>query len=321
MVNATDTGADGQAGKKVDEIPFPGNVTADGGLIENYRDPARLTAPEDEKPADIYVAGKPRRRAPEPGPDLTIDGREFTVESVDEQTWRITVPIANVGADQSPATTAALLDVTDEQQHRLTTFDVPALDVNEYTILTYDWDTSMVSAGRYELQAVVDPHDEIQESTETNNASPTAEITVAKPPTSDTYLSDLQWVDATIGWGEIGLDESVEGNPITIGGTTYEKGIGTHARSEITYNLGENMSRFVSDVGVDDEVEGDGSVGFKVVGDGETLAETDVLTGSGGATHLDVDVSGVDTLTLVVTDGGNGIDSDHADWAAARVLT
>lgn len=140
-----------------------------------------------------------------------------------------------------------------------------------------------------------------------------------EPPTGDTHLSNHQWVSATIGWGEIGLDESVGNNPLTIGGTTYEQGIGTHSRSEIRYYLAGNMSQFVADVGVDDEVGDRGSVRFRVLGDGEVLTETDVLTGGTGSVHLDVDISGVELLTLVVTTEGTDY-YDHADWAAAQVL-
>jgi alpha-glucosidase len=59
---------------------------------------------------------------------------------------------------------------------------------------------------------------------------------------------------------------------------------------------------------------------FRVLGDGEILTETDMLTGSMDSVHLDVDTSGVDLLDLVVTNGGDGINYDHADWAAAQVL-
>lgn len=141
------------------------------------------------------------------------------------------------------------------------------------------------------------------------------------PPVGDTYLSDHEWMDATIGWGEIGLDESVEANTLTIGGETYQKGIGTHAESRIDYYLGGNVSRFIADVGIDDEIDNDeASVRFRVVGDGETLTETNEVDDDMDPVPLDVDVSGIDVLTLVVTDAGNGINYDHADWAIAQVI-
>ncbi|MEV6412601.1 NPCBM/NEW2 domain-containing protein [Kribbella sp. NPDC051718] len=37
------------------------------------------------------------------------------------------------------------------------------------------------------------------------------------------------------------------------------------------------------------------------------------------ATHLDLEVSGVKRLTLSTTDGGNGKNSDHADWGTASL--
>ncbi|UHQ98829.1 NPCBM/NEW2 domain-containing protein (plasmid) [Natrinema zhouii] len=141
------------------------------------------------------------------------------------------------------------------------------------------------------------------------------------PPTGDTYLSDHEWTTATIGWGSIGLDESVDGNTLSIGGETYEKGIGIHAESEIVYYLNGNVSQFVTDVGIDDEVGDEGNVKFRVLGDDEVLIETDVLTGEDSAVSLDVDISGVDVLELVVTEGTDGtVDYDHANWADARVF-
>ena len=43
------------------------------------------------------------------------------------------------------------------------------------------------------------------------------------------------------------------------------------------------------------------------------------MTGSSATKTIDVSVAGAQTLRLVVTDGGDGIASDHADWALARV--
>jgi alpha-galactosidase len=39
-----------------------------------------------------------------------------------------------------------------------------------------------------------------------------------------------------------------------------------------------------------------------------------------GAVPIDLDVTGRGALRLVVGDGGNGVDYDHADWADARLL-
>src|SRR5699024_6983907 len=56
-----------------------------------------------------------------------------------------------------------------------------------------------------------------------------------------------------------------------------------------------------------------------VWGDDQKLAETDVMTFEDPAQELEVDVTGVDVLRLVVTDGGDGNGDDHANWADAQV--
>ena len=146
------------------------------------------------------------------------------------------------------------------------------------------------------------------------------------PPSASgtaTYLSDLKAITATAGWGTIRRDASVYGRPLTIGGVRYAKGIGTHAVSDIRYDLGRLCSRFQAVVGVDDEVTR-GSIRFRVFGDGTLLYDSDPaaggnVTGAHPGLAVSVDVSGRQQLRLYVTDGGDGIGSDHADWADARV--
>jgi alpha-glucosidase len=60
-------------------------------------------------------------------------------------------------------------------------------------------------------------------------------------------------------------------------------------------------------------------VAFEVIGDGAVLARTGVLTRADPAQPIDVDVTGVETLTLRVTDGGDGINYDHGDWGDAQL--
>jgi len=92
-----------------------------------------------------------------------------------------------------------------------------------------------------------------------------------------------------------------------------------HAPSRIEYRLGGKCSAFVADVGIDDEVENQGSVVFQVWGDGQRLYDSGILRGVDGATPAYADLSGVGMLELVVTGAGDGIGNDHADWAGARV--
>ncbi|MEU4678955.1 glycoside hydrolase family 97 catalytic domain-containing protein [Micromonospora sp. NPDC023737] len=144
-------------------------------------------------------------------------------------------------------------------------------------------------------------------------------------PTGTAYVSDLPFLSESNGWGPVERDGSNgemnagDGGAISIGGRTYAKGIGTHAPSEITVWLGGVCTQLQADVGIDDEVTQSGSVAFEVVGDGRPLADTGIIRSADGARTLGVDVSGVRTVTLRVTDGGDGKNFDHADWGDARV--
>ncbi|HZL33789.1 MAG TPA: NPCBM/NEW2 domain-containing protein [Tepidisphaeraceae bacterium] len=139
-----------------------------------------------------------------------------------------------------------------------------------------------------------------------------------------TYLSDLPWVSATAGWGTVQKDTSIAGNPITLNGVTYAKGLGTHASSQIVYNLAGKYTNFLSDIGIDSEeaAKGQGSVDFQVFGDGKLLFDSGLLTNSSPTMSINLNVTGVQQLTLIVNNGiPNIIDYDHADWAGARLLS
>jgi glucose/arabinose dehydrogenase len=148
---------------------------------------------------------------------------------------------------------------------------------------------------------------------------------LSPPPASSSYVSDLAWTSMTNGWGPVEKDKSNggsaagDGRTITLNGTTYAKGLGAHAASEVRYNLGGNCARFTADVGVDDEVGTNGSVVFQVFADAVKLYDSGLMTGATATKTINVDVTGKNELRLVVTDGGNGISYDHADWAAGRV--
>src|SRR5207253_1839735 len=128
-----------------------------------------------------------------------------------------------------------------------------------------------------------------------NNAagdSANSNIAYATPvavSTAPVYISDLPWVSATTDWGTIQLDASIKGNPLSLRGATYAKGIGTHAVSNIVYNLAGQYTNFVTDIGVDDEVNGLGNIIFRVIGDGKTLYDSGNLTGGSPVVHINVD--------------------------------
>lgn len=121
------------------------------------------------------------------------------------------------------------------------------------------------------------------------------------------------------GHGKCQADRSTDGNPLTIGGKEFARGLGTHARSEIEFSLGAGFRRFQASVGADDEKTG-ATVGFEVLVDGLKRFESGLMKKGDPAKEVDVDVTGAKSLLLVVNDGGDGITDDHADWAEARLI-
>ncbi|MEU6985152.1 sulfatase-like hydrolase/transferase [Streptomyces sp. NPDC046324] len=147
-------------------------------------------------------------------------------------------------------------------------------------------------------------------------------------PTRDSYLSDLAWISATNGWGPVERDTSNgrsaagDGPSISFGGTTYPKGLGVHAPSDIAFHLGGAAARFTSLVGIDDFSAKQSSVGAtraKVYGDDRLLLTTGTLRAATGPVQVDLDVRGIRVLRLVVEDADNRTSFDHTSWAMAHI--
>lgn len=137
-----------------------------------------------------------------------------------------------------------------------------------------------------------------------------------------TYLSNMVACTAINGLNSVKYDQSQDGAPIKLKGTTYAKGIGCHANSEITYKLNGNFGRFITDIGIDDEIASPptrGSVYFRVYADNALRYESPLLTNVSPTIRLNIDVTGVQELKLITNQGPDNFNFDHTDWAGARV--
>lgn len=141
---------------------------------------------------------------------------------------------------------------------------------------------------------------------------------VAQDDTLWLDLADLSLMRS--GWGGPKAGESVDGNPLSIGGVRFGRGVGTHALSTFLLNTDGRGKRFVAMAGVDDETGNpEASVEFLVLGDRNILWRSGRMTNGDAAKRVDLDIGGVRKLGLLVTDAGDGIDYDHADWADAYI--
>ncbi len=146
-----------------------------------------------------------------------------------------------------------------------------------------------------------------------------AVLVMAVTTRADTvWLSSLDINKAKQGWGTPHKDQSVGGHSLSIGGQKYEHGLGTHAVGSLWVKLKGGSTRFQAAVGIDDEVGPKGSVEFKVWADDKLIWHSGIMKGGAAAKTVDLDVKGVQTLTLRISDGGDGYEFDHADWADAR---
>ena len=160
----------------------------------------------------------------------------------------------------------------------------------------------------------------------------------AKPLEDGIYLSDLEWsswsmyesssADATPKYQPT-RDTEEQGGPIVIGGNMYPKGLRTHPDlpkdgnqgfADITYDISkQHYMMFSAVVGKDSVGSVANSIQFQVLADGNVVYETPVL-GPKDAHKIECDISGAKTLTLRVTDSGDGINDDSSAWGNAQIF-
>jgi len=118
-------------------------------------------------------------------------------------------------------------------------------------------------------------------------------------------------------WGDLQIDKSVTGKPLTIAKKRYKKGIGTHANGTLNYNLGGKYQRLTAIIGLDEDEFCSNGAQVKILGDGNLLADTRKLA-HGQEYPVDISLSGVDKLVFEV-DGLGDIGCDHVDIAVGIV--
>lgn len=149
------------------------------------------------------------------------------------------------------------------------------------------------------------------------------------PPSGTVWASELQWLSATNGWGVIGKDVANKDaanspdvplainytDPATGEKPTYDKGLGVHALSKITYYVGGACDAFTSEVGL--EAGFAGNVIFKVDVDGVNRYQSRTFTPGFAPESVNVDLTGVQYVDLVVEAPGS-INGAHGVWGDAK---
>ncbi|MFI5365436.1 MAG: NPCBM/NEW2 domain-containing protein [Candidatus Binatia bacterium] len=136
-------------------------------------------------------------------------------------------------------------------------------------------------------------------------------------------LTTMTPTTVTFGFAPPQIDHAWDGSPIVMGGVRYGHGIGTHAWCRMTYAVPPQATTFQAIVGLSDDVRecGAGAVTFEVRDDNDAVRfDSGLVDATTPARSIQADVRGTQTITLVVTEGGNGRDCDHANWALPAFL-
>jgi len=141
------------------------------------------------------------------------------------------------------------------------------------------------------------------------------------------YLSELQhrFLHVQQGWGQLGINTAAHarrqpGQPLTISGRQYANGLGHHAPGEIVVDLAGEYRELKALIGLQTLPAGAGSVVFKVLVDDQEKFDSGLVKQDSPPQEISVGVAGAQELRLVVTDGGDGINSDCANWVNARLV-
>jgi hypothetical protein len=117
-------------------------------------------------------------------------------------------------------------------------------------------------------------------------------------------------------------ESNVCGRDIRLARSTYDRGIGMHTHSLLSFPLNGAYKRFEALVGLDEQDGQEGSVRVKVLLDGKEvdLGKKTTLVPADGAVSIDVPVEGAKTLTLVAEVADNGPILAAVDWVNARLV-
>ncbi|NME68356.1 NPCBM/NEW2 domain-containing protein [Flammeovirga aprica] len=114
-------------------------------------------------------------------------------------------------------------------------------------------------------------------------------------------------------------DTYTDGSPaesLTLGGEVYERGLGVHAVSTITYTIKEGYEKFYVIPAASET--NNGIIEMKILlDDEEVYASGQIRSSAQSPSRVELDVRNASKLTLFVGDGENGIGGDHANWLDA----
>lgn len=147
------------------------------------------------------------------------------------------------------------------------------------------------------------------------------------PPADGMWLESVDLANMVTGLRPAMPGRSTYNKALKNRDETYPHGLGTHPFSELHVDLRGSAVRFRSLAAIDDEASEwapkdrpFGTVTFEVWVDGRKRYDSGVVRFREAPRVVDVDLRGGRRMVLVVRDGGDGNDSDNADWLGAHIV-
>ncbi len=141
------------------------------------------------------------------------------------------------------------------------------------------------------------------------------------PDPEDTRLVNLYPHEVAEKSGAPARSRSATGGPLLVGGRRVRDGWGVRPPSRMDFRIDGGFAEFRAGIGVDDAARLQGSVVFVVLVDGGEAYRSPLVMGDGRVPReIRVDIQGGKVLSLIVEDGGDGVDWDYADWCEPRLI-
>jgi len=116
------------------------------------------------------------------------------------------------------------------------------------------------------------------------------------------------------------VDRNVRGGPLRVAGASFERGLGMHSESSLTFDLRGDYREFVTSFGLDDDSGLYANVDVEIRVDGKRRFSRDGILPGELHGPLRLDVRGADRIKLTVLFGTNADLQDRFDWIEAALI-
>jgi len=115
-------------------------------------------------------------------------------------------------------------------------------------------------------------------------------------------------------------DRNVRGGPIAVAHESFERGLGVHSRSHLTYELGGAYREFVTSFGLDDDSGPLADVAVRILVDGRSRFEQPEVHRGKLYGPVRLDVRRANRIELIVEFGKNGDLQDRFNWVEPALI-